>query len=756
MIRLLRLILSLLFLCSTILTWAQQIPIGTWQSHYTYNSIFAVEKMGDKIFAGATHLYSYSLTDHEYTTYSKANGLSDINIKLLRYDSESGYLIIVYANSNIDIYKDNTFQNIPDIKNLNITGSKRINSIYFKNKFAYLSTDFGIVVLNPDKLEIKETYTLQKASQVLEIKDFTSLNGKFYTATSAGVFSADENNTALQNFANWTEINQTPCQFIFAHNNKLYYATSTSLYSLQGTTNQLIYTTTSTIVKTRTGVQDFYIAESGDDRRAIIILDELGSIKDTTYLINPLDIVEVAPNEIWEADFWEGLIKLNNRKDKEYHVPNGIYSNTIYNLSNYNGVVYVASGGEADWNTLGNRSGYYTLDNGTWQTYNSQNKLPAMDSVNDIMDIVVDSRNNDIYLASFGNGLVQIHPDFSTVVYKNTAYLQPQVGNGINTPLVSLQFDNDHNLWMSNYGSPYQLVVKKADNTWQKFAFPYNVSLATASQIAIDDANQKWMVAPRGVGVYVLNDNNTIDNKSDDQIRKYTTGAGYGNLPTNDVNCIVKDKNGKIWIGTSDGIGIINCPESATTTSGCDAELKIVKYDLNAGLLFQRENVTSIAVDGANNKWIGTTSGVWLISDDAEKILQRFTIDNSPLPSNEIRKIMVHPITGEVFFATVEGLISYRAFATEGSETNDDLLIFPNPVSKEYNGTIAIKGLVTNADVRITDVSGQLVFRTIAQGGQATWNGKNYLGQKPKSGVYYVFVSNTDGAKTKTGKFIIE
>ena len=244
MIRLLRLVLSLLLLCSTILAWAQQIPIGTWQSHYTYKSIFAVEKMGDKIFAGATHLYSYSLADHEYTTYSKANGLSDINIKLLRYDSESGYLIIVYANSNIDIYKDNTFQNIPDIKNLNITGSKRINSIYFKNKFAYLSTDFGIVVLNPDKLEIKETYTLQKASQVLEIKDFTSLNGKFYTATSAGVFSADENNTALQNFANWTEINQTPCQFIFAHNNKLYYATSTSLYSLQGTTNQLIYTTT--------------------------------------------------------------------------------------------------------------------------------------------------------------------------------------------------------------------------------------------------------------------------------------------------------------------------------------------------------------------------------------------------------------------------------------------------------------------------------------------------------------------------------
>ena len=298
------------------------------------------------------------------------------------------------------------------------------------------------------------------------------------------------------------------------------------------------------------------------------------------------------------------------------------------------------------------------------------------------------------------------------------------------------------------------MVVKKADGSWQKFSFPYNVSEKSAGQIVIDEADQKWMIAPRGIGVYVLNDNKTIDNKNDDDIRLLSTGAGNGNLPNNNVNTIAKDRNGKIWIGTSDGIGIINCPESITSANGCDAELKIVKYDLNAGLLFQRESVNAIAVDGANNKWIGTNNGVWLISDDAEKIIHRVTKDNSPMPSNDVRSIVIQPNSGEVFIATNEGLVSYRSEAIEPKEDNSTMTIFPNPVPSSYEGMIAIKNLVENADVRITDVAGQLVYRMKAQGGQAVWNGKNYLGVRPRTGVYYVFVSNADGSATNVGKFI--
>ncbi len=618
----------------------------------------------------------------------------------------------------------------------------------------YLCTDFGIVVLNPLKREIKESYVLQQSSEILKINALTTFNGQFYAATSKGIYRADENNAALQNFANWTAISTSSMESIFTHQGTVFCASTDTVFTLSGTTLTPVYVALAPIQTIREGGTDIYVCERNENRRAIMILNQNGLVSDSVFNINPNDVVETAPNEIWEADEWEGLIKLSSRKDKSPYNPNGLFSKSFYKLSVFNNDIYVSAGAELGYIAAFNSGGISKYSNGVWSWYNRYVGTPGMDTVIDIVDVAVDKKTNNIYAASYGGGLLEIHPDNTTTTYKDNGYIQGQIGNTSANIIFNLAFDKENNLWMSNYSAPDQMVVKKADGGWQKFSFPYNVGEKSAGQIVIDDADQKWMVAPRGIGVYVLNDNNTIDNKNDDEIRLLTTGAGNGNLPNNNVNTIAKDRNGKIWIGTSDGIGIINCPESITSSGGCDAELKIVKYDLNAGLLFQRESVNAIAVDGANNKWIGTNNGVWLISDDAEKIIHRFDKDNSPLPSNDVRSIVIQPNSGEVFMATNEGLVSYRSEATEPKEDNSSMSIFPNPVPSNYEGNIAIKDLVENADVRIADVAGQLVYRTKAQGGQAVWNGKNYLGERPRTGVYFVFVTNADGSVTKVGKFI--
>ena len=270
----------------------------------------------------------------------------------------------------------------------------------------------------------------------------------------------------------------------------------------------------------------------------------------------------------------------------------------------------------------------------------------------------------------------------------------------------------------------------------------------------IDDLNQKWYASPSGGGVIVYNDNGTLDNITDDTYRQLLVGANAGNLPNSDVYSLAKDKNGAIWIGTRNGIGIVNCPEDVIS-GNCEAEQPIVQYDQFAGYLFEEQIVYAIAADGANRKWVGTSNGVWLLSPTGDKIIYRFTAENSPLPSNRIQKITVDPITGDVYIGTELGLVSFRSTATDGGETNADKLItFPNPVPSGYKGTIAIKGLVENADVRITDISGQLVYRTTALGGQAVWNGMDYKGKRAQSGVYLIFASNRDGTETATGKMV--
>lgn len=747
-----RWIFSLLILLTASISSAQtNIPVGSWRSHFSYLSANAVEKVGTRIFAGAKQLYSFDLKSNEYETYTKVNGLSDVGINHLRYDTESNFLYIVYENGNIDLWEDGRVYNMPDLKNFNTTGSKRINSIYFRNGLAYFCTDFGIVVINPVRKEIKESYILQDNSSQVEVKGLTAKNDSFYVVSNKGIFRAATTSNALQNFATWENLDTHPYEFILNHNGKLFVASDTMLYEFTHTAN-FLYETNAAIKKMRSGENLFYICETDDNNRSLLIFDGNGAKQDQIFSVNPLDVFELSTTSVWVADYWRGLVHVYEREPIGMH-PNGIYTNSVYNLNVLDNDVYACAGGEISWIFTFNSGGISRLrQNGDWSYYNRFVGTPALDSINDIMDVAYDKKNQIIYAASFHDGLWEYQEKTNTAInYKNTPYIQSYSGYRV----AGLAMDEQQNLWMTNYGAPEQVVVKKADGSWQKFSLPFTASEKAASQIIIDDIGQKWIMAPRGIGVFVLNDNNTIDNKNDDQIKLLRAGASQGNLADNEIMCLAKDNDGKIWIGTIDGIAIVNCPESIFSAEGCDAELKIVKYDLDAGELFQREGVATIAVDGANNKWIGTSNGVWLISNDAEKILKRFTIDNSPLPSNEVNKIVVHPQTGEVFIATSGGLISYRGEATVGAESNTELLIFPNPVPSDYSGTIAIKGLVEQADVRITDVSGQLVYKTKAQGGQAVWNGKNYLGEKPRSGVYYVFVTNTDGTEAGVGKMVI-
>ena len=239
-----------------------------------------------------------------------------------------------------------------------------------------------------------------------------------------------------------------------------------------------------------------------------------------------------------------------------------------------------------------------------------------------------------------------------------------------------------------------------------------------------------------GNGLLVFNEG-SFTNPADDKWKLFRSGAGLGGLPSNDVECLAKDKSGFIWVGTSDGIAVIQCPQEAFTSS-CEAVLPVIKEGAFANYLFKGQEVRSIAVDGADRKWVATSSGVWLVSRDGDKVLVNFTEQNSPLLSNDVRRITINGSTGEVFIATAKGLISYRAGATEHDETKSNVLVYPNPVPPGFNGMIGIKGLPENAIIKITEAAGRLVYQTRSLGGQAVWNGRDYKGAKAATGVYLV------------------
>jgi hypothetical protein len=161
-------------------------------------------------------------------------------------------------------------------------------------------------------------------------------------------------------------------------------------------------------------------------------------------------------------------------------------------------------------------------------------------------------------------------------------------------------------------------------------------------------------------------------------------------------------------------------------------------------------------VDGGNRKWMGTYgAGLVLLSPDGVEILKQFNVDNSPLISNNIIDMEIDKNTGELFIITDKGLVSYRSDATKGRDDYENVEIFPNPARPEFEGPITIQGIKTDSDVRITDVAGNLVYKTTSNGGTATWNGLTIQGEKVSTGVYLIWTAPNEGKGRFVGKVLV-
>ncbi|MDI9319615.1 MAG: two-component regulator propeller domain-containing protein [Phycisphaerales bacterium] len=737
--------------------YAQSQPIGQWRSHIPYNKVVSAATDGNKLYvAGQFSFYTYDILKNEISTYSKVNGMSDVEPIHTAHDNHTGYTLLIYNNSNIDLFKDETFYNIPQIKLKVMTGDKKIYNAYTENGYAYLSTGLGIIVVNLSKKEIKETYVFTKNKNSFSVKGMTGNGNYFYAATDNGLYSINKNNPAIAASASWKLIDSSR-KFLYAVTalNKTFVATTDSVFEVKSDTTAFVFT------RDKSTIKHLDLLENGLSISVFNTFKNYG----TAYMLNaastaidsfisayPMQAVQTLDKRVWIADFAWGLRTYN-----QSIIPNGPNDVGSYDILADNGKVYIAHGSYADnWNIADNPNGISIFENEQWTAYNRNNFTP-FGKLTDAVRLAKDPRDQTLYIASQTQGLFYLKTNKTAGNYRETVF-DPHLIDPYTYRLSGAAFDVDNNLWITQTDAAHELMaLSSKDGKWYKFELPTTRPRPYwengAAGVVIDDYNQKWFFSPNGGGVMIYNDKGTLENTSDDDYTKLLFGKGSGNLPDNVVQCIVNDKKGAIWIGTANGVGIVNCPDRVIQGQ-CETEIRVVQYDQFAGQLFTGENVKTIAVDGANRKWIGTGNGVWLISEDANKIIYRFTVDNSPLPSNAIQTIRVDPVTGDVYFGTDKGLVSYRSTATDGSESNKEVKIFPNPVRHGYTGPIAIKGLVENADVRITDISGQLIFRTKALGGQAIWNGTDYKGNRPETGVFLVFATNNLGTETFAGKLV--
>ena len=740
-------------------------PIGQWRDHLPYHSAIDVSAGDNKIFCATPYsIFSIDLTENSVSRMSRINGLHETGVSAISYNEISDKLFIGYRNSNIDIVYRNDIFNVPEIKLDNIVGDKTIYNVFSSGKYFYLSTGLGVVVIDADKYEVKDSWFIGNSGGQVKVNGFTTDNSFFYAATDEGLKITSINTVDLANYLNWQNISGVNglsagvCNNVINAQNKIFVTKNDSVFVLNGLNWNLFFTEPGwKILNINSSPGKIIVCQKKNDGSAkVTSLNTDGTIARTIQqsgLIEQPKKTILLSNDYWVADSIGGLTKFMSIGFENYDLnsPQSIATGEIVFVNNN---FYATAGSvNENWQKQNNKDGIYKFSEGQWTNYNNKH-FAQFDSLPDLISVAIDPRDETIWAGSYGGGLLHIKAGNSFEVFKQNSSIGQTTFDPGSYRVSGLAFDKENNLWISNYGAAQNIVVRKNDGSWKTFAPPFALNENAASQIIVDDEGQKWIVSPKGNGLIVFNDNKTIDNATDDKWKLYRSGAGIGNLPTNNVLSVAKDKNGFIWVGTNDGVAVVQCPQNVFSSQGCDAVLPVVTQGGFNQYLFKGEEVRSIAVDGADRKWVATKNGAWLVSAEGDKVIYRFTETNSPLLSNDVKRIAIDGKTGETFFATANGISSFRSTATEGSETNTNVLVFPNPVPPGYGGTIAIRGLVNNAIVKITEMDGRLVYQTKALGGQAVWDGKDYKGRRISSGVYLVLISD-EGRKENLATKIV-
>ncbi len=739
-----------------------QFPQRTWVDNFSYNNGRFVVAGNGKVYCST--ISGIIVADNEFNSVSRLstiNGLSETNLSTIGWSEETSTLIIAYTSTNVDLLQGTTITNIPEIMRKNIPGLKEIYRIRSRGNYAYLACSFGIVVVDLVKLEIYDTWKPGTGTESNPVYDLTFTSEKIMAATSSGVFEAPLSGQGLAYFGNWTRNESLPSpaaryNCISASGDRVFVnrvsaaAEGDSVFMYNGSW-QYLYSTN--------GIPNYTFETSAAGELVVASELDIRTFSQTGNLISsvtgygtqsafPSNAIKTG-STTWIADRQSGLVAVTGSTGFDIYLPDGPDYNSVVYLTASGGTVYVAGGAvDNSWNNTWKMLEVSYLKDNMWTSHPESEFRDAMR--------VIPGNNDNYFVSTWGMGLLEFSG--TTLVNHYNEYNSPLnsvIPGASYTRLCGLAFDKAGNLWVVHSGVTGNIKVLKPDRTW--ISFPVTIEAPTIGDIIISQSGLKWIVLPRGYGLFIIDDNDTPDNFTDDTYRKMIVRDTDDKVVSN-VYSIAEDLEGTIWVGTDQGPAIYYNPDRAVNDDIRAVRIKIPRDDGSglADYLLGTEIITSIAVDGANRKWVGTfNSGVYLISADGSGQIAHFTTENSPLPSNTVVSVSADLSTGLVWMGTAKGIMAYRSDAPAGSDRFTSLYAYPNPVRPEYQGPVTIAGLVRDASVKITDISGNLVYETTSTGGEAVWDLNNYRGERVSSGVYIVFCASPDGSDSAITKILV-
>ena len=773
-----RCLLGLLALAFPLSSQAQNaVGYGDWQLHLPTNRPVRLADAGDRLYVTTSVLYFLDKKQNTTQVLSRRDGLHDVGVAALAYDSVTRQTVLAYKNANIDILQPNgSIRNLSDVLRKAIQGSKDVNQVSIGGGKAYVSTSFGLIVVDLVKLEISDTYAnIGPGGTVVNVYDAAVVNGNLIAATSVGLLKGSLASNLLD-FHSWTVAtpvalnpNNPIYRFLAVAGGQAYASVEgTGVFKYVPATNtwQAVPNTYAPQFRSLrgTGIGVLIIDDDSGVRR----IDAAGRV---TTVVPPTpntfteDAVRSRDGSYFVANYQVGLqrVQPGSGKAPELFVANGPASELAFSIlaDARTNIVDVFTGGYSErYAPTGRRAGFYEYANGQWTNFTSAT-YPKLTDFPNPNSPVRGTRTPDgtLYVANNGGGLLEWKGLGNFRQFgDNTPAGSPLLGtfgDPNRVEVTDVAADAAGKVWVVNRhltsNASGLFLFDPVATTWQ--TIPWVSGLEALERIALDDNGNAWVSVsrktdPTGAALGIF----AIDPTGANPPHFFTTATG---LPDNQIYELAKDRRGYIWAATIKGVAVFNDPVGPyASTIG----FTLPRVDKGEGMGFPplfTEAVRTLAIDGGDRKWFGTDNGLWLFNADATEALLHFTTDNSPLPSNRIVDVKVNDRTGEVWVATDAGVVAYRGSATVTDGAPSCAAAFPNPVRPDFQGVVGITGLANNARVKITDVAGHLVYATTANGGAVTWNLTNPDGQRVRSGMYLMLTSDADGKNGCVSKIAV-
>ncbi len=752
---------------------------GLWRSYLAHKRAYGVVWRDDYFYiASERGLMLYNRAEDQPVFWAKTEGLHGVSPTCIAYDPKHNYVLLGYKNGTIDIItEDNEIIPFYDIYINKSIFDKQINNIAVYDNLWFVATNFGLVVINSDKREINYNYfQIGTNNKYNPVDDVCYFNDTIYCLINKRIFLAKNEGYKLALPSFWTNLDSlnspSPGDAYFVESSDdflvigkgrwIYYRTKSDTAWRIRVYHDTVNPETDTVSGPPRNLVYSYFSNSfigGQHTRVVNFEPQGDSLKITGLIytygadygagsknkVNWIHIDGAGPVYSWKLKHYAQDTLL-----KEYMYGNDVGDVKI--TGNYDYLYYIPPGRNGIHPTY--NQGLYKLD------FHSQKITDYSKELEDMglapLRLYYDTLTQSLFVTSWWKGFYQFKD--GKMIKKYTPYLYPmgaltlQDSATAGIKVSDVKRDKEGVLWATIFRENYSLVAFTQDDKAYNFA-PTGTD-KRYTDFVIDENNYKWIIS-ENEGLVVFDDNRTPEDPSDDRVRLLGTGVGNGDLPVNQITALAKDKDGAIWVGTTQGVRVFY--NTASVFNGGqenDAICPVLAYRC----LLDETYVHDILIDGANRKWFATEEGLYLIVPDGTEEVLHFTTQNSPLISDKVFRLELHQTTGEMFIVTDAGMQSYTIEATEPfqpEQVKDSLYVFPNPIGTNYSGPITIRGLIDNAVINITTINGNVIRKMRSFGGQAIWDGKDAYGNPLVPGVYLIFVTNARGEVKATTKIAI-